>query len=93
MEQPKTKFGVDEMTMSINRKSPEQKTEDWHCDFDAKFVVNGETYYGNLYDKKGDGSWIAGKLKKAPPKADSQQSAPPPMQQPAQQAVDDDIPF
>lgn len=71
MEQAKqVKYGKDEMTASINRKAEEQKTEDWHCDFDGSITIDGQLYYLNLYDKKGDGSWMAGKVKKAEKKDD-----------------------
>ena len=68
--QPQIKYGQDEMTMSITQQSADdkQKVKDQFgfdgADYNAKFVIGGATYYGNLYDKKGDGTWLAGKLKK-----------------------------
>lgn len=83
MEQnkPQVKWGKEELTVSINLKDPSMKTEDWHSDYDGSITINGQRYYANLYDKKGDGTWIAGRLKPAPTPSD----APPQNQQAMQQ--------
>jgi hypothetical protein len=70
-QQQRPKFGQDELTLSINDKRPGtgdgQKTADWHADWSGRLVLNGKTYYANLYQK--NDSWIAGKLKEAPQKS------------------------
>ena len=58
---PMIKYGVDELTISINKN--DRKTEDWHSDYNGKLVINGETFYANVYQK--NENWIAGKLVKA----------------------------
>ena len=60
-DKPMIKYGVDELTISINKN--DRKTEDWHSDLNGKLVINGETYYANVYQK--NENWIAGKLVKA----------------------------
>ena len=60
-DKPMIKYGVDELTISINKN--DRKTEDWHSDLNGKLVINGETYYANVYQK--NDNWIAGKLVKA----------------------------
>jgi len=62
-DKPMIKYGVDELTISINKN--DRKTEDWHSDLNGKLVINGETYYANVYQK--NENWIAGKLVKADP--------------------------
>jgi len=58
---PMIKYGVDELTISINKN--DRKTEDWHSDFNGKAIINGELYYINAYQK--NDNWVAGKLVKA----------------------------
>jgi len=58
---PMVKYGVDELTISINKN--DRKTEDWHSDFNGKAIINGELYYINAYQK--NDNWVAGKLVKA----------------------------
>lgn len=60
-DKPMIKYGVDELTISINKN--DRKTEDWHSDLNGKLVINGETYYCNIYQK--NDNWMAGKLVKA----------------------------
>ena len=60
---PMVKYGVDELTISINKN--DRKTEDWHSDYNGKLVINGEIFYANVYQK--NDNWIAGKLVKADP--------------------------
>jgi hypothetical protein len=62
-DKPMIKYGVDELTISINKN--DRKTEDWHSDLNGKLVINGETYYCNIYQK--NDNWMAGKLVKADP--------------------------
>ena len=62
-DKPMIKYGVDELTISINKN--DRKTEDWHSDFNGKLVINGEIFYANVYQK--NENWIAGKLVKADP--------------------------
>jgi hypothetical protein len=86
-EQAKVKYGVDELTFSLNDNA-QNKTEDWHSDWNGKVVINGVTYYLNGYRK--NDQWIAGRLKEAP-----QKDAPVAAAQPAQasMAMDDEVPF
>ena len=86
-EQAKVKYGVDELTFSLNDNAS-NKTEDWHSDWNGKVVINGVTYYLNGYRK--NDQWIAGRLKEAPQK-DAPVAAAPPSQPAA--AMDDEIPF
>ena len=37
---PMIKYGVDELTISINKN--DRKTEDWHSDYNGKLVINGD---------------------------------------------------
>ena len=62
-DKPMIKYGVDELTISINKN--DRKTEDWHSDYNGKLVINGEIFYANVYQK--NENWIAGKLVKADP--------------------------
>ena len=79
------KYGEDDFTCSINKN--ERKTEDWHSDFNGKIVINGETFYLNLYQKKD--TWFAGKVVKAKKEVTPQRD-----QTIVTQTVDDDeIPF
>ena len=86
-EQKRVKYGVDEMTFSLNDNAA-NKTEDWHSDWQGKVVIDGATYYLNGYRK--NDTWIAGKLKQAPAAQATPQAAPAPS--PAQ-ATADEIPF
>lgn len=86
---PRVKYGVDDLTFSLNKKADEDKTEDWHSDYDGKVTVGGQTYYLNGYQK--NDTWVAGKLKavpadKAPPKTT-------PAAAPTTDMMDDEIPF
>ena len=61
MEQEKelVKYGKDPFTVSINAN---EKSKDWHCDYNCKIVLgDGQVLWANLY-KKND-TWIAGKIK------------------------------
>ena len=86
-DRPHVKHGVDDMTISINDDSA-NKQEDWHSDWRGKLVVDGKTYYVDLRDKSG--TWKAGKLKPAQPKANAQAPATAPA---AAEPVEDEIPF
>lgn len=86
---PRVKYGVDDLTFSLNKKDDADKTEDWHSDYDGKVTVGGQTYYLNGYQK--NDTWVAGKLKavpadKAPPKTTPAAASKTDM-------IDDDIPF
>jgi hypothetical protein len=93
-DKKRVEYGNDDLTVSINKKDADKKTEDWHSDFDGRITIDGKMYYLNLYDHYGNGSWLKGKAKLAPPKdgQGGQQSVPsaPPA---AQENIDDDIPF
>jgi len=86
-DRPQIKYGVDDLTISINDDAANKK-EDWHSDWRGKLVVDGKTYYVDLRDKSD--SWKAGKLKLAPPKADAPAQAAAPA---ASAPVEDEIPF
>ena len=86
-DRPQIKYGVDDLTISINDDSA-NKQEDWHSDWRGKLVVDGKTYYVDLRDKSG--TWKAGKLKPAQPKANAQAPATAPA---AAEPVEDEIPF
>ena len=60
MEEKKLiKYGTDDFTVSINKN---EKTEDWHCDWNSKIVLgDGKILWANLYNK--NDNWIAGKIK------------------------------
>ena len=60
MEEKKLiKYGTDDFTVSINKN---EKTEDWHCDWNCKIVLgDGKILWANLYNK--NDNWIAGKIK------------------------------
>ena len=61
MEEKKLiKYGTDDFTVSINKNK--EQTEDWHCDWNCKIVLNdGKILWANLYNK--NDNWIAGKIK------------------------------
>ena len=83
------KYGVDELTISINKN--DRKTEDWHSDLNGKLVINGETYYCNIYQK--NDNWMAGKLVKADPSKVSGQTMTSSTTIADNNALDDEIPF
>lgn len=86
-DRPQIKYGVDDLTISINDAS-DKKQEDWHNDWSGKLVVDGKTYYVDLRDKSA--TWKAGKLKLAPPKPDAPAQAAAPA---AAAPLADEIPF
>ena len=86
-DRPQIKYGVDDLTISLNDDAGNKK-EDWHADWRGKLVVDGKTYYVDLRDKSD--SWKAGKLKLAQPKADAPAQAAAPA---AAAPMADEIPF
>ncbi len=88
-DKPMIKYGVDELTISINKN--DRKTEDWHSDLNGKLVINGETYYANVYQK--NDNWMAGKLVKADPSKVSGQTMTSSTTIADNNALDDEIPF
>ena len=83
MEEKKLiKYGTDDFTVSINKN---EKTEDWHCDWNCKIVLgDGKILWANLYNK--NENWIAGKIK-----ADEVKSVE--KKEEVKKIVDDEIPF
>ena len=83
MEEKKLiKYGTDDFTVSINKN---EKTEDWHCDWNCKIVLgDGKILWANLYQK--NATWIAGKIKvdKVKPVEKKEE---------VKKIVDDEIPF
>jgi len=88
-DKPMIKYGVDELTISINKN--DRKTEDWHSDLNGKLVINGETYYCNIYQK--NDNWMAGKLVKADPSKVNGQTMTSSTTIADNNALDDEIPF
>ena len=88
-DKPMIKYGVDELTISINKN--DRKTEDWHSDLNGKLVINGETYYANVYQK--NDNWMAGKLVKADQSKVSGQTMTSSTTIADNNALDDEIPF
>jgi len=89
-QQKRVEYGNDDLTVSINRKDADKKTEDWHSDYDGRITIDGKMYYLNLYDHYQNGTWLKGKAKLAPPKQDQ---APAPSTAPMQGVIDDEINF
>lgn len=88
-DKPMIKYGVDELTISINKN--DRKTEDWHSDYNGKLVINGETFYANVYQK--NDNWIAGKLVKADQSKVSGQTMTNSTKIADNNSLDDEIPF
>ena len=83
MEEKKLiKYGTDDFTVSINKN---EKTEDWHCDWSCKIVLdNGKVLWANLYNK--NDNLIAGKIK-------ADEVKPVEKKEEVKKIVDDEIPF
>lgn len=88
-DKPMIKYGVDELTISINKN--DRKTEDWHSDYNGKLVINGETFYANVYQK--NDNWIAGKLVKADQSKVGGQTMTSSTKIADNNSLDDEIPF
>ena len=83
MEEKKLiKYGTDDFTVSINKN---EKTEDWHCDWSCKIVLdNGKVLWANLYNK--NDNWMAGKIK-------VDETKPVEKKEEVKKIVEDEIPF
>jgi|TARA_B100000123_G_scaffold239835_1_gene192705 hypothetical protein len=83
MEEKKLiKYGTDDFTVSINKN---EKTEDWHCDWSCKIVLeDGKVLWANLYNK--NDNWMAGKIK-------VDETKPVEKKEEVKKIVDDEIPF
>ena len=76
------KYGTDDFTVSINKN---EKTEDWHCDWSCKIVLdNGKVLWANLYNK--NDNWMACKIK-------VDETKPVEKKEEVKKIVDDEIPF
>ena len=81
-EDKKIQYGTDDFTVSINKN---EKTEDWHCDWSCKIVLdNGKVLWANLYNK--NDNWMAGKIK-------VDETKPVEKKEEVKKIVDDEIPF
>jgi len=83
MEEDKIiQYGTDDFTVSINKN---EKTEDWHCDWSCKIVLeDGKVLWANLYNK--NDNWMAGKIK-------VDETKPVEKKEEVKKIVDDEIPF
>ena len=96
---PMRKYGEDELTFSLNVNDYKEQDREklvqagypdaQPSDFKGYVVVGGQRYYMNGNQKKD--TWIAGNLKKAPPKSESSPKAETPKTNVGN--LDDEIPF